>query len=82
MEIFLVLIVGTLNIVCFFIGAKVGQKVDRGEPVEIPKLNPMKAIRDMRDRKETDREQKRIADVLHNIDVYDGTSAGQRDVSR
>ena len=75
-------IVGTLNIVCFFIGAKVGQTVAKGEKIEAPTLNPMKAIREHQDKKESEREQDRINTILQNIDSYDGTPNGQKDVPR
>ena len=78
----LILAVGTLNIVCFLFGAKVGQKVSKDEPIELPSLNPMKAYRELQDKREAEREQDRLDTILHNIEAYDGTSAGQKDVSR
>ena len=75
-------IVGTLNIACFFIGAKVGQTVAKGEKIEAPTLNPIKAIREHQDRKEAEIEQDRINTILQNIDSYDGTPNGQKDVPR
>jgi uncharacterized protein YneF (UPF0154 family) len=80
MELMLVALVGTLNVMCFIIGAKVGQKVSRDETIELPNLNPMKAIREMQDKKEAERVQDKIETIMQNIDNYDGTSAGQRDV--
>ena len=82
MDILLVLTVGTISIVSFFIGAKVGQKVANGEPIETPNLNPMDAIRRERSKREAEREMNRIETILHNIDNYDGTSAGQKDVPK
>ena len=78
--IIMILIVGTLNVVCFFIGAKVGQKVVKGEEIEIPSLNPMKAYREAQDRKQAEREADRLDTIMQNIEAYDGTSAGQKDV--
>jgi uncharacterized protein YneF (UPF0154 family) len=80
MELMLVALVGTLNVMCFLIGAKVGQKVSRDETIELPNLNPMKAIREMQDKREAERVQDKIETIMQNIDSYDGTSAGQRDV--
>ena len=73
---------GTLNIVCFFIGAKVGQTVSKGETIEVPTINPIKAYNEHLDRKEHEREQKRFDALLHNVDVYDGTANGQEDIPR
>lgn len=84
MEILLVLIlalvIGTLNVVCFFVGAKVGQKVVKGEPIELPSINPMEAIREAQEKREAEREQNQYDTVLHNIEIYDGTGNGQKDV--
>ena len=84
MEIILILVVGALNIACFFIGAKVGQRVTKGESVELPSVNPIKAIKEhneqKRAEKEAEREQKRIKTIKENIENYDGTPNGQKDV--
>lgn len=84
MEILLVLVVGTLCIVCFFVGAKVGQTVSRGETVEVPELNPVKVMRENRERKlaeeEQRKEQTRMEIIMQNIESYDGTGLGQKDV--
>ena len=80
--ILLILAIGTLNVVCFFIGAKVGQKVVRGETIEVPSLNPIEAIRAHSDRKEAEREADRLETIMQNIEAYDGTGSGQKDVPR
>ena len=80
--ILIILVSGTLNAVCFFIGAKVGQKVSKGETIEAPTLNPMKAIREREERKEADKESERLEIILQNIENYDGSPNGQRDVPR
>ena len=76
----IILIVGALNVACFLIGAKIGQKVARDETIVLPDLNPMKIISDIQQRKEAAREQREYDTILENIDNYDGTSAGQKDV--
>ena len=82
MEILLILTVGALNVACFFIGAKVGQKVAKGEPVEGSIPEPLKAIREREGAKEAKREQERLETILRNIDNYDGSENGQEDVPR
>ena len=82
MEILLVLVTGALCLACFFVGAKVGQKVSRGETIETPKIDPLGAFRDREERKEAQKEQERIDTILRNIESYDGTSSGQEDVPR
>lgn len=68
------------NIVCVIIGAKIEQKAVKGEPIELPSINPMKAYREAQDRKQAEKEADRLDTILQNIETYDGTSAGQKDV--
>lgn len=82
MEILIMLICGTLNIACFLIGAKVGQKVQRGETIELPTVNPIKLIEERREKKEQEKTQEKIDTILSNIESYDGTAFGQKDVPR
>lgn len=82
MEALLLLLTGFLNIVCFIIGARVGQTVSKGEPVKMPSVNPLKVIREREDKKEAEREQERIETIMRNIEAYDGTGAHQEDVPR
>lgn len=80
MEVVLVAITGLLCVVCLVIGVKVGQTVSKGEKVEMPNLNPLKAYKEHQARKEMEREQDKMSKVLRNIERYDGTSKGQEDV--
>ena len=79
-----ILLVSILNIVCFFIGAKIGLKVSKNEELKIP--NPIKATKEAVERyeetKEAIREQERLDTIAYNIDNYDGTSIGQKDIPR
>lgn len=76
----MILILGALNIVCFFVGAKIGQKVVKGESVEMPSVNPIKAIREHNEKKSAEIEQDKFDKIMRNIERYDGTSKGQEDV--
>lgn len=81
MQILLILIVGTLNIVCFFVGAKIGQETVRGGKIQLPlPKSPVQAHREHVARKESEMEQDRMEVILNNIDRYDGTGNGQEDV--
>lgn len=75
-----IIVVSILNGVCFFCGLKVGMSIAKDEPIHLPSLNPMKAYREREDKKEAEREQEKVAAILHNIEAYDGTSANQKDV--
>ena len=82
MTILTILTVGTLCIVCFFVGAMVGQTVSKGEDIKLPNVNPLEAIREREAKKETETEQDKINTILQNIESYDGTAYGQKDVPR
>lgn len=80
--ILLLLVAGGINILCFLIGAKTGQKVSKGEPVELPTLNPIEAIREHNSRREAEKQQDRNEIIMQNIEKYDGTGWGQKEVPR
>ena len=80
MEVVTILAMGFVCAACFLIGAKVGQTVAKGEPVEMPEVNPVKAVKDFRAKKEAEMEQDKINIIMRNIESYDGTPYGQEDV--
>lgn len=80
MEIVLVLAVGAMCIICFMVGAKVGQTVSKGEDIQTPTVNPLTLYREHEQRKEAQAEQERMDAILRNIENYDGTGYGQEDV--
>lgn len=78
--IILVLLMGGMNLLAFLIGARTAQKADRGEEIRLPSINPMEAYREHRERVEAHKEQERFNTMLENIDNYDGTGTGQKDI--
>lgn len=74
------ILISALNIVCFFIGAKVGQKVVRNETLETPNINPMKAYKEKQSKKAAQEEQDKIDAIMRNIERYDGSTRGQEDI--
>ena len=82
MEALILFFVSAMHIVCFIIGAKVGQTVRKGEDIKLPEFDPMKPIREHQDRKKAEAEQERYETILHNVENYDGTGANQKDVPR
>ena len=70
----------TINLLCFVYGAKVRQKVDKGEEVKLPSINPLEIYRKNRAKKAAEEEQNRIDTIMRNIERYDGTTIGQEDV--
>jgi hypothetical protein len=77
---FIAAVIAASNVLCFIVGARVGQKVVKGEQVEMP--DPIQAIRNTKTKIEAYKEQDRMDILWQNIESYDGTSNGQRDVPR
>ena len=78
--VWLLAIASLSNIACFFIGAKIGQTVSKGETIETPTVNPMEVYRKNQAQKEADRKRERYDTIMRNIDKYDGTGYGQEEV--
>lgn len=79
-NIIMIFCLGALNIVCFFIGAKIGQKVVKGEEIKAPEITIPTPIRDYQKKKQAEAEQNKIDTIMQNIERYDGTSVGQKEV--
>ena len=80
MEVLLMLVLGVTNILCFAIGAKVGQTVTKGEEIKLPSVNPFEAYRKHEEKKQAEMEQDRFDTIMRNIERFDGTSKGQEEV--
>ena len=80
MNILLTLVTGTLCIVSFVMGAKTAQSIKKDKDIELPNLNPLKAIREAQVHKEQMKEQNKLEVIMRNIEAYDGTSNRQEDV--
>ena len=82
MMILIILVVCIANILCFYIGAKIGQAIIRDEDIKMP--NPVVAVQEQvqeyRERRKSREEQEQLDVILANIESYDGTGYGQREV--
>jgi len=73
-------IVGVFIIVSYSLGLKNGQRLSKNEEVVVPNVNPIKAIADEKERYE-ERKKQEIQEInSYNIDHYDGTGLGQKDI--
>ena len=80
MEVLLLLVMGAVNIACFVIGARVGQKTAKGEDIKLPTVNPMELAQERREKRAAQEERDKVETILRNIESYDGTGYGQEDV--
>ena len=78
----LVAVMGAVNIACFIIGAKVGQTVEKGKDIrfEFPTVSPIQGYKAHRKKIEVQKEQDKMDTIMQNIECYDGTSIGQKEV--
>ena len=77
---FIMALQGFFSVSCFVIGARVGQKVIKGESVDIGLKNPIEAYDEYKEKEEQKRMLERQQVVSDNIDNYDGTGLGQKDL--
>jgi hypothetical protein len=82
MEVLLLAVMGAMNLLCFVVGAKVGMAVKKDEEIKLPSMNPVEAVREWNNKKEARAEQDKLSVLLHNVEVYDGTPNGQKDIPR
>lgn len=75
-----VIVTGILCNVCFINGVNTAQKVKEDKLVELPKISPLKAIREQMEYRENKRELDKLETIMQNIESYDGTGMNQKDV--
>ena len=78
--IILVLVVGGLMMFSFLLGARTSQKAYKKEEIKMPTLNPVKAFQEHTERAEQTKKEKEYNTMLENINNYDGTGLGQKDI--
>ena len=78
--IILVALMGGMNLLAFLIGARVGQKVVNKEPVELPTVNPITLYKEHKEKVDMSKEQDKLNTMLDNINNYDGSSFGQKEI--
>lgn len=82
MEIIILAVFSLSNILCFMLGARVGQQAHKGEEIKLPEINPMEIYRKHQSNKEALRVKEKVDAIMRNIDTYDGTPEGQEDIPR
>jgi len=72
-----------INLLSFTIGAKIGLSISKMKNIT---LNPVKmvsdSINDRKERKEKDLEERIYDTMIENIDKYDGTGLGQKQMPK
>ena len=76
----LICVIGIMNIASLIIGVNVGLKAGKGESIDLPNINPVKVFSEIKESKETEAERRMNEIMLENINNYDGTGLGQKDL--
>lgn len=76
-------IICILELISFVIGAKVGQHSVKGKDI---KVNPLESIKtsfeDSKKKKAEIKKKEKLDAIMQNIDNYNGTGLGQRQIPR
>lgn len=73
-------IFGLFIMASYTLGLRNGQKLAKREEIKLPNINPVDAVRNEIERHEERKEQEIIDIMLENINNYDGTGIGQKEI--
>lgn len=76
----LLFLFGVFIILTYTLGLKNGQKLKNNEEIKIPEINPVKIVRNEIETFEQKKKQEAYDTMMANIDNYDGTGLGQKDI--
>lgn len=73
-------IFGVFILLAYTLGLRNGQKVSNNEEIKIPELNPVTVINKEIEKNEDRKKQEAYEIMMSNIDNYDGTGLGQKEI--
>lgn len=76
----LLFLFGIFIIATYTLGLKNGQKLKKDEEIKMPEINPVKIVRNEIETFEQKKKQDIYDTMMANIDNYDGTGLGQKDI--
>ena len=76
----LLFLFGIFIILAYTLGLKNGQKLKNDEEIKMPEVNPVKIVRNEIETFEQKKKQDAYDTMMANIDNYDGTGLGQKDI--
>lgn len=76
----LLFLFGIFIILSYTLGLKNGQKLKNEEEIKISEINPVKIVRNEIETFEQKKKQDAYDTMMANIDNYDGTGLGQKDI--
>ena len=78
--ILLLFLFGIFIIIAYTLGLKNGQKLKNNEEKKMPEIKPVKIVRNEIESFEEKKRQATFETMMSNIDNYDGTGLGQKDI--
>lgn len=78
--ILLLFLFGIFIIISYTLGLKNGQRLKNNKEIELPEVNPVKLIKNEINNFEERKKQVAFENMISNIDNYDGTGLGQKDI--
>lgn len=83
-NILLIMIVGIFNLLSFYLALKMNNKTETVKEKKNVTINPVKIYKTAKERKRTEEEKQKEQEILkanlENIENYDGTPLGQKDI--
>ena len=79
-SIILCTVFGVFILVAYTLGLRNGQKLSKNEEIKIPNPNPITAINKEIEKHEDRKKQEALDVMISNIDNYDGTGLGQKEI--
>lgn len=78
--ILLLFLFGIFIITAYTLGLKNGQRLKNNEEIKLPEINPIKIVKNEIESFEEKKKQNAFETMMSNIDNYDGTGLGQKDI--
>ena len=83
-NVLLITIVGMFNLLSFYLALKMNNKTETVKEKKNVTINPVKIYKTAKERKRTEEEKQKEQEILkanlENIENYDGTPLGQKDI--
>lgn len=76
----IIVAVGLISALNFLLGARTTQKASRGEEIKLPTVNPMEIKNRHTEKIEAEKEEIELNTMLENINNYNGTALGQKNI--
>lgn len=73
-------IFGLIIMASYTLGLRNGQKLAKKEEITMPDVNPVSIVNKQIEKHEIKKEQDLLNIMMDNIDNYDGTGAGQKEL--